>query len=124
GIASILEGTRSSYLSEFTLGYKKQFDIHNLDVVLGMTGQQFNYLSSSSQGSGFSSDATKTDNMGLADPTKFIVGSSRARNSLLSYLGRANYNLMDKYLMTASLRVDGSSRFRSEEHTSEIRHVK
>lgn len=111
GIASILEGTRSSYLSEFTLGYKKQFDIHNLDVVLGMTGQQFNYLSSSSQGSGFSSDATKTDNMGLADPTKFIVGSSRARNSLLSYLGRANYNLMDKYLLTASLRVDGSSRF-------------
>ncbi|MFD2537882.1 SusC/RagA family TonB-linked outer membrane protein [Sphingobacterium chuzhouense] len=111
GIASILEGSRTSYLSEFTVGYKKKMDIHDLDVILGVTGQQFNYLSSSSQGSGFSSDATKTDNMGLADPTKFIVGSSRTRNSLLSYLGRANYNLMDKYLLTASLRIDGSSRF-------------
>lgn len=49
--------------------------------------------------------------MGLADPTKFIVTSGRTRNSLLSYLGRANYNLYDKYLFTASLRIDGSSRF-------------
>lgn len=111
GIASILEGNRTSYLGEFTIGYKKKMDIHNLDVILGVTGQQFNYLSSSSQGSGFSSDATKTDNMGLGDPTQFIVGSSRTRNSLLSYLGRTTYSLMDKYLLTASLRIDGSSRF-------------
>lgn len=111
GIASILQGTSTSYLGEFTLGYKKRFDMHDLNFLVGITGQQFNDVSSSSQGSGFSSDATGTNNMGLADPTKFIVTSGRTRNSLLSYLGRANYNLYDKYLFTASLRIDGSSRF-------------
>ncbi|SMG44915.1 SusC/RagA family TonB-linked outer membrane protein [Sphingobacterium psychroaquaticum] len=111
GIASILQGTSTSYLGEFTLGYKKRLDMHDLNFLVGITGQQFNDVSSSSQGSGFSSDATGTNNMGLADPTKFIVTSGRTRNSLLSYLGRANYNLYDKYLFTASLRIDGSSRF-------------
>ncbi|TDQ80102.1 SusC/RagA family TonB-linked outer membrane protein [Sphingobacterium yanglingense] len=111
GIASILHGTSTSYLAEFTVGYKKKIDIHDLNFLVGVTGQQFNDISSSSQGSGFSSDATGTNNMGLADPTKFIVSSGRTRNSLLSYLGRANYNLYDKYLLTASLRIDGSSRF-------------
>lgn len=111
GIASILQGNSNSYLAEFTLGYKKTIDIHDFNFLLGITGQQFNDRAGNSQGSGFSSDATKTDNMGLGDPTKFIVSSSRSRNSLLSYLGRANYNLLDKYLFTASLRIDGSSRF-------------
>lgn len=111
GIASILQGNSNSYLAEFTLGYKKTIDIHDFNFLLGVTGQQFNDRAGNSQGSGFSSDATKTDNMGLGDPTKFIVSSSRSRNSLLSYLGRANYNLLDKYLFTASLRIDGSSRF-------------
>src|SRR5690606_29096775 len=110
GIASILQGNSNSYLAEFTLGYKKTIDIHDFNFLLGITGQQFNDRAGNSQGSGFSSDATKTDNMGLGDPTKFIVSSSRSRNSLLSYLGRANYNLLDKYLFTASLRIDGSSR--------------
>jgi TonB-dependent SusC/RagA subfamily outer membrane receptor len=37
--------------------------------------------------------------------------SSQEDNTLLSYLGRINYTLADKYLLTASLRADGSSRF-------------
>ena len=111
GVASILQGTSNSYLAEFTVGYKKKIDNHDLNFLVGITGQQFNDIGQNSQGSGFASDATKTDNMGLGDPTKFIVSSSRARNSLLSYLARANYNLNDKYLFTGSLRIDGSSRF-------------
>ena len=111
GIASILTGTDNSFLSEFTVSYKKKWSIHEVSAVAGVTAQQFGDRDQSSQGSGFSSDATRTDNMGLGDPTKYIVTSGRQANSLLSYLGRVNYNLMDKYLLTASLRVDGSSRF-------------
>ena len=111
GIASILTGVDNSFLSEFTVSYKKRWKIHDINAVAGVTAQQFGDRDQNSQGSGFSSDATRTDNMGLADPTKFIVTSSRQANSLLSYLGRVNYNLLDKYLVTASLRVDGSSRF-------------
>lgn len=111
GVASILSGLSSSYLAEFTVNYKKDFGNQNLNLLFGVTGQQFDFSSQTSQGSGFPSDATKTDNMSLGDPTRFIATSSRSRNSLLSYLGRANYNIHDKYLLTASLRIDGSSRF-------------
>lgn len=111
GIASILSGVSNSVLSEFTLSYKKKVNIHDMNFLLGMTAQQFNDNANSSQASGFPSDATKTNNMGLGDPSKSIVTSSKTSNSLLSYLGRANYNLHNKYLMTASLRIDGSSRF-------------
>lgn len=111
GIASILNGTNNSFLSELTLNYKKRFDHQDLNVLFGTTGQQFNSFDETSQGSGFPSDVTKTDNMSLGDPTRFIVTSGRSRNSLLSYLGRVNYNLYEKYLLTASLRIDGSSRF-------------
>jgi TonB-linked SusC/RagA family outer membrane protein len=111
GIASILSGMDNSFLSEFTVSYNKQWNIHDLNAVAGVTAQQFGDRDQTSQGSGFSSDATKTDNLGLGDPTKFIATSGRQANSLLSYLGRVNYNLLNKYLLTASLRVDGSSRF-------------
>lgn len=36
----------------------------------------------------------------------------RTHNSLVSYFGRLNYNLLDRYLFTATFRADGSSRFR------------
>lgn len=36
---------------------------------------------------------------------------SGAELTMLSYLGRVNYNLLDRYLLTASIRTDGSSRF-------------
>lgn len=111
GVASILTGTNNSFLSELTLNYRKTFNRQDLNVLFGTTGQQFNSFDQTSQGSGFPSDVTKTDNMSLGDPTRFIVTSGRSRNSLLSYLGRVNYNLFEKYLLTASLRVDGSSRF-------------
>lgn len=111
GVASILSGNNNSFLSEFTVNYKKRLGNHDLNALVGTTAQQFNFFDESSQGSGFPSDATKTDNMSLADPTRFIVTSGRSRNSLLSYLGRVNYNIAEKYLLTASLRIDGSSRF-------------
>ena len=36
----------------------------------------------------------------------------KTHNSLVSYFGRLNYNLLDRYLLTATFRADGSSRFR------------
>lgn len=111
GIASVLTGTNNSFLSELTLNYKKRFGNQDLNVLFGTTAQQFNANDLTSQGSGFPSDATKTDNLSLGDPTRFIATSSRSRNSLLSYLGRVNYNIAEKYLLTGSLRIDGSSRF-------------
>jgi len=111
GIASILQGNNSNYLAEATVSYNKKINDHSFNVVAGSTIQRFIFDDVSSEARGFSSDATKTDNLGLGDPLFFKATSGKVSNSLLSYLGRINYTYKDKYLLTTSFRADGSSRF-------------
>jgi hypothetical protein len=40
-----------------------------------------------------------------------VPSSSEQKNTLASYFGRVNYRLFEKYLFTATMRADGSSRF-------------
>ncbi|GAA4780998.1 TonB-dependent receptor [Olivibacter ginsenosidimutans] len=111
GIASILQGKNSNYLVEGTINYHRDFKQSSLNAVIGMTGQRFIDNDFSAEARGFPADVTKTDNLGLGDPTTHITSSGKSSNSLLSYLGRVNYTLLNKYLFTTALRVDGSSRF-------------
>lgn len=113
GIASALQGRNSNYLVEGTLSYNKQFKNQSINAVVGTTAQRFMFDDLSAESRGFPADATGTDNLGLGNPSFFRNTSGRASNSLLSYLGRINYTLMDKYLLTTSFRMDGSSRFGS-----------
>lgn len=111
GVASAYTATESNYLVEGTVNYVKDFGDHDLNLLLGVTTQKFLRRFSSQDANNFTTDATKADNFGLADRTTLIANSSKETNSLLSYLGRINYKLLDKYLLTASYRIDGSSRF-------------
>lgn len=111
GTASVINGTHSNYLFEGTLTYDRRWDDHYLNILGGATTQRFVYTSSSQNTSGFPSDVTGTDNLGLGDQETFRMGTNRAANRLLSFLSRVNYELNNKYLFTASLRADGSSRF-------------
>lgn len=81
---------------------------HTLRAVAGMSYLQNDLKKSNMQGEGYPSDAIKN----LSGATDIVSGSSSgARYSFLSYFARANYALLDKYLVSASLRADGSSRF-------------
>ncbi|MEO9146963.1 MAG: TonB-dependent receptor, partial [Ginsengibacter sp.] len=111
GTASILNGQRSNYLIEGTLAYDRTFDSHHLTVLAGATTQNFTNTANSSNASGFPSDALGTNNMGSGTQTTYQVGSSKASNSLLSYIGRVNYSFKSRYLLTGTFRADGSSRF-------------
>jgi TonB-linked SusC/RagA family outer membrane protein len=111
GVASAYTATESNYLVEGTVNYVKDFGDHDLNLLFGVTTQKFLRRFSSQDANNFTTDATKADNFGLADRTTLIANSSKETNSLLSYLGRINYKLLDKYLLTASYRIDGSSRF-------------
>lgn len=113
GIASILTGKNSNYLLEGTLTYKERIGKSSINAVLGMTGQRFVENSLNAEARGFPSDAIGTDNLSLGDRRTFINGSSKSENSLLSYLGRVSYIYNNKYLATATMRIDGSSRFGS-----------
>ncbi|UZR99487.1 SusC/RagA family TonB-linked outer membrane protein [Chondrinema litorale] len=111
GIANIFNENRSNYLVEATTTYSKKFGEHSITALAGVTTQRFFYNGTYTEGRSFPSDVTGTDNIGLGDPTLYVIGSSRAGYQLLSYMGRANYAWKDKYLLTATLRIDGSSRF-------------
>ena len=89
--------------------YDKTFaDIHDLNVVLGMSYEENNRKGISVSGDSFANDLIQT----VAGATNITGGSTtRIKNKLASYFGRATYSYKDKYLLKASMRVDGSSKF-------------
>ncbi len=81
---------------------------HKLSATVGMSFLQNDNRSNSIQGEKYPSDAIKN----LTGATSITFGSSsNDRYNFLSYFGRANYSFDDKYLISASVRTDGSSRF-------------
>jgi TonB-linked SusC/RagA family outer membrane protein len=112
GIAAINALERSNYLFEYTMTYNKEFnDDHALTVLGGTTYQKFSTRLFAGDISGFPTDDLSTNNLGLGDTNNDNLNSSKEENTLLSYLGRINYNLYNKILLTGSIRADGSSRF-------------
>lgn len=97
-----------SWLSENTASYARKFGDHSFDVLAGYTVQRFRSDFSGISGYNFPDDRIQTINAALVknNPTMDIQ-----EWSLLSYLARANYNYKGKYLLSASVRRDGSSRF-------------
>ena len=111
GIASLHQGKRSNYLIEGTLNFNKSFRSSSLSILGGATAQKFINDSFSAESRKFPSDVIGIDNLNLGDPSTQRGFSDKNMNSLLSYLGRVNYVLHKRYLLTTSMRIDGSSRF-------------
>lgn len=97
-----------TYLWDNTITYMDTFnEKHNLNVMLGSSAQNnvYNYMNASIKE--FLSDDYNQLNNGLLDPT---VGGSKNEWALLSFFGRVNYSFDNKYLLTATVRHDGTSR--------------
>jgi TonB-linked SusC/RagA family outer membrane protein len=83
-------------------------DGNKLNTVLGMSYEQNDLFQSATNGQSYPSDAIKN----LSGSTNITFGNStNARYTFLSYFLRGNYAIQDKYLFSASVRTDGSSRF-------------
>ena len=99
-------------LNENTLTFNKQLNSdNNINALAGFTYQD-NRVKTAGTGSitGFLTDQFQTNN--LSAGTVFGTPSSNSsRWTLISYLGRVNYSFKNTYLLTASIRADGSSRF-------------
>lgn len=111
GIANVRSESRSNYLFESTLNYNKAIEKHLFNFLAGYTYQKYQYSHFEGNIRNFPSDVTQTHNLGLGDTEQDELGSNKRDNTLLSYLGRVNYSFNNKYLLTASIRADGSSRF-------------
>jgi TonB-linked SusC/RagA family outer membrane protein len=112
GVANVSTLERNSNLVEFTMNYNKKFGSEsNLSVLAGATYQDFSVREFSGTIGGFPDDIIETNNLSLGDTGNDNLRSLKEENVLTSYLARFNYNLMDRYLFTATVRTDGSSRF-------------
>jgi len=97
-----------SPLLENTLNYTKQFGKHELTVLGGYTRQWSNYRSLGANVRNFPTTTVRV--LPFATELQSVSGGAGSW-ALTSLLGRFNYQYNDKYLLTASLRQDGSSRF-------------
>ena len=99
--------------------YAHKFGVHDIDIMAG--AEQSHYHSTGYNfGSGID-EYLRDNNPQMVDGEWNYVHSpqymkntiGKSHNSLVSYFGRLNYNLLDRYLLTATYRADGSSRFRN-----------
>lgn len=112
GTALIRQDKVTNYLTELTANYNTTFgDDHSLNALLGVSYQEFNSEGFDASSQNLPTDQYGTNNLGAGEQDSYFVASGRAKNQLLSYIGRANYTYKGRYLLTATLRADGSSRF-------------
>ncbi len=99
-----------SYQLTNTLNYKQIFaDKHDVSVLLG---QEITY--NESEGNSISLKQFPVPNFGLDDISNATVSNksvSHSRSDLASFFARANYSFDERYLLTATIRTDGSSKF-------------
>ena len=100
----------TSLLNENYFTYSNEFGIHSLQTVVGYSFQQERTESWESGNRGFvTNNALYWDVDGGTNPT--IPQSGLDISEIVSWYGRINYRLLDRYLLTLNARVDGSSTF-------------
>ena len=103
---------KQTFVNENTLSYDKTFaEKHNISAVGGFSfnvNNLNNFQIYSSGGFGTDYIQTLNDASGINASRTYTLES---RNVLVSYFGRVNYNFLHRYMATASIRRDGSSRF-------------
>lgn len=100
-----------NYTIENILTYTKQFNqAHNLNVTLLQSYQKNNYENSGISVNGIPAGSQQFYSLGSASQVNG-VGTRLEEWALLSYMARVNYDFKEKYLLTATIRADGSSRF-------------
>ncbi len=113
GDASITNERHNSWQFENYLTYNKRFaDIHSFNGLLGLSWQHVDRFSNTAQSQRFQDDYYTFNNLG-AGSNVIAPSSSTSAYGLNSYFGRINYGLKDKYLVTFTGRIDGSSKFGS-----------
>jgi len=109
GTVSRSNPTEYGSLFDGFLTYNRMFDVHSLNLTAGYAYQQRRQDSPSFYAQDLSSDLLGLNGVPSAElqQTSLFVEESK----LASWFARANYSLNDRYLFTATIRADGSSKF-------------
>ncbi|WP_033147709.1 TonB-dependent receptor [Prevotella sp. P6B1] len=90
--------------------YQKEIDAHYIDVMAGAEESHY-HRHGYNEGQGTDSYTGEAHNPSIRSEQEWAT-----HNSLVSYFGRLNYTLLDRYMLTATFRADGSSKFSKENH--------
>lgn len=103
---------RFDRLIETTLIYNFSIkEKHKFDMLLGYSYQDFLVENTAAGNQQFFTDVFLYNLLSAGQAQRPTVSSSKGEDKLMSYFGRINYNLKDKYLLTFTARNDGSSNF-------------
>lgn len=116
-VNDIREGTRTKSYNKYhnirnVLTYDRSFGDHSINAILGQEYQESFYEGLYGYRSGYLTNGATDLNAG--DATTARNSNSSYESALSSYFARAFYSFQDKYLLTATLRYDGSSKFAKE----------
>jgi TonB-linked SusC/RagA family outer membrane protein len=106
-----LAQTRNTYVSPVLtnqLSFNRTFGAHTVDAVAVVERQTSVFTSLNAGGQNALTNEITIVNSNALQPN---IGGNRAETALLSYIGRVNYDYNGKYLLSASIRRDGASRF-------------
>lgn len=107
GSVTVSNNSDTNWVADATLDYTKEFNKHDLKLLIGVSAQQFLLRRTSAFGTGTIDNALNQ----LSNQTSFNSTGSNVKGGLASSFARLNYGFDDRYLLTATVRRDGSSRF-------------
>ena len=96
------------YLWENTANYSKTFGAHSIDLLAGMSVQENTARNMNGEGEGVMSDGLRS--LSAMETVRSLNGYQQTW-SLASFFGRVTYKFNERYILTATVRRDGSSRF-------------
>lgn len=115
GEASRSYSKERQYVVEWLTNYNTHIDKHNIKAMVGYSYQYSQYSGFNAENKDFPNDGLGSDNLGSGELAKeegeVLMGSYRNDSKLISFFGRVSYDFDGKYLFTASLRHEGSSKF-------------
>ena len=107
--ATLIEGSSETLniAADQLLSYSKDLGYHRFEALVGYSAQEETWKFLNGSGNEFPNDIVRYLNSAI----RVDAGSSEASWSLLAYFSRVNYAFKDRYLLSASYRREGSSRF-------------
>jgi iron complex outermembrane receptor protein len=112
GIASREQRTYDKQLLETTVNYGKKFGNHDVNLLGGYSYEENHYQQAFAQNRYFVTNIFGFNNLGAGENLlPGDVTSYADMSKLISFFGRLNYTLSDKYILSAAIRRDGSSKF-------------
>jgi TonB-linked SusC/RagA family outer membrane protein len=119
GVADIQQGQSVDRYLNFSAEYSKSFGDHRFTLLGGYEYQDNNSFSTEMGNHNFPTDLFGYNAIQQGAALKngtALMSSGQSLTNLISYIGRLTYNYKEKYLLLASLRIDGASQFYGAAH--------